>query len=167
MPISSRAPRKAATLSSVFMPVSMSVQRSPARTRYTFTMLGRMGSCSYTRTTPSRIARAFAASGMLLVKALLNGERDPQLDTPRGHRAVLDECRHARDLRLPDAVDRRRSTRHRKSDGVLDRVGGRARQMNRLLDHGVCTSLPDRTSCRKRVRRSEERRVGKECGVRW
>src|SRR5689334_13320921 len=117
------------------MPVSTSVQVSPARTRYTFTIVGRIGSGRWTRTTPSAISRALAASCMLLVHPLLDREREPDADAPGVHGAVLDDGRDAGNIGLPDAVDRCRGPRHGESDRVLDRVRRCAGEGDRLLNH--------------------------------
>src|SRR5262245_49850682 len=78
---------------------------------------------------------------MLLVQALLDGERDAQADLPGVDRAVLDHGTDAGDVRPADALDRGCGARDGEPDGVLDRVGGRAGERDRLLDHGDLRSL--------------------------
>src|SRR5262249_45351235 len=148
MPTSASAPRNAATLGSVFMPVSTSVQAFPPRTRYTLTIEGRIGSGRYTCTTPSAISRAFAASRLLLVQPLLDREREGDPTPPRAPRPVLDHRRDPGDVRLPDAVDRRRRAGHRETDGVLDRIRRGPGERDRLLYHR--TSLHRRRAPRGR-----------------
>src|SRR5262249_45221728 len=119
------------------MPVSISVHASPARTRYTFTMVGRTGRGRNTCTTPSATSRVLAASLMLLVHVLLHGEADAHTHAPRGDAAVLDHRGDAVDLHLGlDALQRRGRAGDREPDGVLDGVGRRPGELDRLLDHG-------------------------------
>src|SRR5689334_24507872 len=125
MPTSASAARNAPTLASVFIPVSTSVHVSPARIRYTLTIVGRIGSGRWTRTTPSATSRVFATSRMLLVEPLLDGERQADAHLPGVHGAVLDQRRDPGHVRLADAVDRRGRAVDREPDGVLDRVGRR------------------------------------------
>src|SRR5262249_48596301 len=135
MPTSASAPRNAVELSPVFMPVSISVHPSPARTRETFTIVGGRG--RNTCTTPSATSRVLAASLMLLVHVLLHGEADAHAHAPRSDTAVLDHRGDAVDLHLGlDALERRGRAGDREPDGVLDGVRRRPRELDRLLDHG-------------------------------
>src|SRR5438094_9321416 len=72
---------------------------------------------------------------MLLVEPLLDRERDPQADPPGADGPVLDHRGDAGDLGLAEAVDGGRGAVHGEADRVLDRVGGRAGERDRLLDH--------------------------------
>src|SRR5262249_34290900 len=121
MPTSASAPRNAAALSAVFIPVSISVHASPARTRYTLTMVGRTGRGRNTCTTPSATSRVLAPSPMLLVHVLLHGEADPHPHSPRRDAAVLDHRADAVDLDLGlDALQGGGRAGDREPDGVLD-----------------------------------------------
>src|SRR5262249_45778159 len=108
------------------MPVSTSVHPSPARTRYTLTMVGRTGRGGNTCTTPSATSRVLAASPMLLVHVPLHGEADPHAHPPCGDAAILDHRADAVDLDLGlDALQGGGRAGDREPDGVLDGVGRR------------------------------------------
>src|SRR5262249_22801278 len=124
IPTSASAPRNAVELSPVFMPVSISVQASPSRTRETFTIVGGTGRGRTTCTTPSGPSRVLAASLMLLVHVLLHGEADSHTHPPGRDTAVLDDGGDAVDLDLGlDALQGGGCPRHPAAAGILPRAG--------------------------------------------
>src|SRR4029450_5085270 len=99
-------------------------------------MVGRMGSGRNTCTTPSATSRALAASPMLLVELLLDGEAHAHPHAPRRDAAVLDHAGDAVDLDLGlDALQGRERAADGEADRVLDGVRRRPGELDRLLDH--------------------------------
>ena len=159
----------AARLSPVCMPVSTSVQPSPPRTRYTLTMVGRIGSGRNTCTTPSATSRVFAASPMLLVQLLLDREADAHPDPPGRDAAVLDHGGDAVDLDLGlDALrwSRRRAVTARPTASSMELVDV---PVSSIVFSTMTWVLPPRRSrpgtpgggkARRRIARGGARRVG-------
>src|SRR5579885_2450918 len=96
-----------------------------------------MGSGRKTSTTPGATSRALAGPTTLLLGRFLDGEVEAEPDPPGGDRAVLDDRGDALHVGAADAVDRRRRACDREPDRVLDRVGRRPGELDRLLDHGA------------------------------
>src|SRR5262249_55253707 len=118
MPTSASAPRNAVELSPVFMPVSISVHASPARTRYTFTIVGRTRGGGTPGPRPPAPPRVLAASLMLLGQGPLHGEADPHAPPPGRDTAVLDHGGDPVDLDLGlDALQGGGCPRDREADG--------------------------------------------------